>query len=324
MNIINADDKILVTGAGGFIGTNMVLFLIDRGYRVLGVDKKYSKNQKVNEFLEILDVCEEEKFLNLCFSFSPDYIIHLAAETGMESDSCEDFSSNYESVSVLAKVVNSVRSIKKIIMTSSLLVCKNGYIPQNDFDFCPPNGYGHSKVRAEAACRQLIDESKWDIVRPTSVWGEYFDGGYLLFFKLIKRKLFFLPTGASIIKPTCYVGNAVFMIEKIMRDSGFGRVFYLSDYPSSSVQEWASAISHGFYGKSKVFVVPLFFLKAVSFVGDFLKLFKISFPLTSSRLANMLTSQRYPSRNLKEVVGGLPFDIKSSVNRTIEWVDDQG
>jgi hypothetical protein len=141
---------------------------------------------------------------------------------------------------------------------------------------------------------------------------------------MIKKRLFFLPSGAPIIKPTCYVGNAVFMIEKIMTDSGHGRVFYLSDYPNSSVQEWASAISRGFHGESKVSIVPLFLLRLASFVGDFLKAFKISFPLTSSRLANMLTSQRYPSKNLSEIVGELPFDLNSSVSRTIEWVDDQG
>jgi len=51
-------EKVLVTGAGGFIGHHMVRFLKEKGYWVRGVDIKepeFSPKDEANEFL-LLDL----------------------------------------------------------------------------------------------------------------------------------------------------------------------------------------------------------------------------------------------------------------------------
>lgn len=315
--------NIIVSGAGGFIGTNMVLHLLDQGYDVMGFDIKKSKCPKVNKHLTLCSFLDLEKVFEVCDNKKPDYIIHLAAETGMDSDSAEAYSFNYESIEAIRSITNQYPTIKKVILTSSLLVCKNGYIPTNDFDFCPPNGYGHSKAISEAVARQILNDVRWDIVRPTSIWGEFFSGGYELFFKVIKHKLFINPNIDPIIKPTCYVGNAVYMIHEIMINNGNSRVFYLADYPARSVQEWASAISFAFHGKLKLRSMGLKSLKLIAIIGDLFGKLGISFPLTSFRLQNMLVSQEYPTENTAEIVGSLPFNLENSCRRTVSWMKKQ-
>ena len=47
-------EKILVTGAGGFIGHHLVRFLKDKGYWVRGVDIKYPEFSSINKADEFL------------------------------------------------------------------------------------------------------------------------------------------------------------------------------------------------------------------------------------------------------------------------------
>lgn len=73
--------KILVTGAGGFIGSHLCNYLSDRGYYVVGADIKQPEFQKIkaNEFhirdLQIFENCEE-------LVYGMDQVYHLAANMG--------------------------------------------------------------------------------------------------------------------------------------------------------------------------------------------------------------------------------------------------
>ncbi len=56
--------KVLVTGAGGFIGHHLVRYLVDRGYRVRGVDVKEPEFEPTaaHEF-KLLDLRKESNAL---------------------------------------------------------------------------------------------------------------------------------------------------------------------------------------------------------------------------------------------------------------------
>ena len=57
----------------------------------------------------------------------------------------------------LIKIADNIQSIERILFTSSLLVCENGYIPNSDDDYCPPNLYGESKVIGEKIVKSHPD-----------------------------------------------------------------------------------------------------------------------------------------------------------------------
>ena len=76
-NILKVPKKILVTGINGFIGSHLAPGLLEKGYRVIGVDVSYPKNiSKEIKFFR-LDLSEDKSY-----QFLPrdiDIIIHLAA-----------------------------------------------------------------------------------------------------------------------------------------------------------------------------------------------------------------------------------------------------
>jgi nucleoside-diphosphate-sugar epimerase len=312
--------RVIVTGGSGFIGTNLVEALVVEGYTVVSIDKVPPKINGHQRYYRQGDVCDEAFLAATMKDFDPHFIVHLAAVTGMDSQDPVDFKENYASAALLCELSNTAPSLKKIVFTSSLLVCRNGYVPSSDIDYCPPNGYGHSKAISEIVVRESNISVAWDIVRPTSIWGPWFSGGYLNFFKMVSKGLFFNLSGDEILKPTSYVGNACYMMMRIMKSDSNRQTYYLADYPQGSVQEWANTIHRAFGNKGKVAVAPLMMLKVISRLGDFFNAVGLSFPLYSSRLTNMLVSQHYPVADTAAVVGVLPYSRQRGVEATVSWI----
>ena len=320
--------KIIVTGGSGFIGTALVQSLIESNFDVISLDIAEPKLSSHFLYWKKIDI---RNFIDLCdvaIQFQPDYIINLAADLGMHNAPIEMFDTNVLGVENIVKLTNKLNSLKRVIYASSLLVCKNGYIPSSFDDYCPPNVYGESKVLGEKIVKNLSTHRKWVIVRPTSVWGPWFQYSYKKFFKAIKRRYYFQPGFHSPVKPICFVGNATFMMSKILvanENDVNGKYFYLADYPTCTTREWAKTIRNAFGYNDCVPVMPIFLLRLAAYCGDFIAYFGVKDPIFSSfRLTNMLTGAVYPTAELKHIVTDLPYDLSSSVEMTITWMQDQG
>ena len=84
--------KIIVTGGSGFIGSNLVNFLIKKNYYVINLDKlTYSANKYKNKLLNNknyklikLDIANRKKIEKIILKFKPKAIFNLAAETHVD------------------------------------------------------------------------------------------------------------------------------------------------------------------------------------------------------------------------------------------------
>lgn len=85
--------NILVTGGAGFIGSNLIRLLLTRGHSVLNVDKfTYAGNPasltdlhgSSSYQLLAADICDETAMSEAFNSFSPDWVMHLAAESHVD------------------------------------------------------------------------------------------------------------------------------------------------------------------------------------------------------------------------------------------------
>ena len=83
----------LITGVGGFIGSNAATFLLDRGQRVVGLDDfstgkrehiQRIKQKHTNNFVFFEGSILNEELLGACFR-QADIIVHLAAQVSVAS-----------------------------------------------------------------------------------------------------------------------------------------------------------------------------------------------------------------------------------------------
>ncbi|WP_448583928.1 NAD-dependent epimerase/dehydratase family protein [Thermocrinis sp.] len=170
--------KVLITGAGGYIGCRLVEYLQDKGYEIKALDRFYFGKERLQRLITDSKVELVEKDIRL---FDPeilkgvDVVIDLAAlsndPTG-ELDPVKTWSINYLGrfrVAVLSKVMG----VKRYILPSSCSVYgfQEEIVSENS-PVNPLTTYAKANYKAEVDIKKLIDD-KFSVVilRFATVYG---------------------------------------------------------------------------------------------------------------------------------------------------------
>ena len=317
--------KFLITGGSGFIGTNLINNLMYYSNQIINIDLLKPKINKHKKFWIKVDINNYDKLNKICNKFRPDYIINLAAKTDLNGKNLNYYKTNFKGVENLIKCSLSIKKLKKILFFSSRLVCKIGYQPKNFKDYCPSTIYGKSKVLGEKILnsKKYNNFKKWSNIRVTSLWGPWFDVPYKNFFLIIKRGLYFNPTNKKIYKSFGYVENSIFQIKKLLICNEIytqKKNFYLADFEPIEINKFANKIANTF-NSSKPKNIPFFLLNVGAVFGDILKLFQISFPITTFRLNNLKTNMIHDTNDLKKISGPLPYSVNKGIRKTVKWIN---
>jgi nucleoside-diphosphate-sugar epimerase len=167
--------KVLVTGATGFLGREIVKELLANNFEVIGIGR--TKSVDIN--IEQIDITNEIEVKKLNKLIGVDVIIHsagLAHQFGKTSR--EDFFrvnvKGTENIANLAKVIN----VRHFILISSVSVYGKAKTNFNNFEFqenleCYPIGdYAESKFAAEKIAENLCSDITLTILRPATIIGE--------------------------------------------------------------------------------------------------------------------------------------------------------
>lgn len=314
--------KILITGGSGFIGTNLVDYYVSKGWNVKNIDLIQPKHPEAMSLWEQCDIRDYASLEVIFLEFTPDYIIHLAARTDLEGKTIDDYSANTKGVENVLKAASQLKNLKKLLITSSMLVCHTGYIPSNQHDYAPSTFYGESKVITEKLVWANRPNCDWAILRPTSMWGPWFGVPYRNFFDIVKAGKYFHIGHQSCTKTYGYIENAVYQIDQILLSPTLdeaNKVFYLGDKPAIFIEEWADQIAAAL-GK-KIHRVPFWTIRLAALFGDILKRLSIQFPMTSFRLKNMTTDNIIPLDNTYELAPTPPVDRITGIKRTLKWME---
>ena len=312
--------RILITGGSGFIGTNAVEHFARR-HKVLNLDIVAPINPAHESFWRQVDLLDANALSATVANFDPHFVLHLAARTDLDGHSLDDYAVNTIGVSNLLEALVAARSLQRVIFASSMLVCRIGYQPNSDLDFCPVNPYGESKVRGELLVRESLPSVPWAFVRPTSIWGPWFREPYRNFFDYVLKGHYFHIGATRVFKTYGYVGNAIYQLQTLLDAPAAdidGRVFYLGDSSEYEIREWADAIASR--QGQRIPQVPLALVRCGAWLGDLLKAFGLRFPMTSFRLKNMTTENCIDLRPTFALAPKLPFDRDRSIDLTLDWL----
>ncbi len=314
----------LVTGGSGFIGTNLVGAYRTAGVLVRNADIVAPRNPADRDLWVEANVNQRDSLHAVVENFRPTHVYHLGARTDLDGDQLTDYPTNTSGVTNVVEVLHGASTRPaRLVVASSRMVCKIGYQPKSDEDYCPPNAYGASKVETERIVRATA-EIPWVLVRPTSIWGPWFDVPYRDFFLSIARGRYVHPAGRSIPKNFGYVGNTIWQLHRLMTAAEpdvNARTFYLGD-PEIEVRDFADRISRAL-GRRRTREVPLGVLRVLALTGDIMERAGRRAPLTSFRLDNLLTPMHHDLNALAAVTGEPPFGLNESVPTTVAWLREQ-
>lgn len=316
--------RIIITGASGFIGTNLLEFYLEHGWHTINIDCCSPQNKDHLKFWKCVDITDYHSYKNEVLSFDPEYFIHLAAKTDLEGKTLEDYRTNTLGIQNTLSILKQCKNLKRAIFASSQLVCK-GRMPTNDNDYNVVNLYGESKKQGELLIKNdpcLAFE--WAIIRPTSIWGPWFREPYNKFFKVIISGKYFHIGRASCTKTYGFVGNIVYQIDEILKASFNAidrEVFYLGDIEPYNIEEWSNEIAS--FTNSKINRLPLFCVKILAIAGDLLKKLNINFPMTTYRLKNMTNNNIRDLSKVFKIAPKPPFTRTEGIQITLEWLKRQ-
>ncbi len=318
--------RVLVTGGSGFIGTNLVASYRAAGVTVTNADVQPPRNAADADLWAPVDFTRIDDVRALVFRFRPTHVFHLAARTDLGGREIADYPVNVEGVAaLLSALAETLPPVVRLVVASSRMVCRIGYQPVSDHDYCPSTAYGASKIETERLVRSTV-ATPWVLVRPTSIWGPWFDVPYRDFFLSVARGRYVHPAGRSIQKSFGFVGNTTWQLHRLMTAPDadvLGRTFYVADDPPVDVRDLAYRIRAAL-GKRPVRNVPLPVLRALARTGDLIEQMGHRAPLTSFRLANLLTPMVHDLAPLIDATGAAPYGLDVSVPKTLAWMRQQG
>jgi nucleoside-diphosphate-sugar epimerase len=315
--------RVLITGGSGFIGTNLIEHYLADSATVLNLDPKQPRNPAQAHVWQRCDPLDADAVVAAVTAFGPTHVLHMGARTDLRGATVDEYALNTRGVELVVDAIRQTPSVERAIFASSRMVCRIGYQPTSDDDYCPNTVYGESKVVGERIVRKANLEATWTIVRPSSIWGPWFEVPYRDFFLAVARGRYVHVKGARILKSFGYVENSVYELEKLLAapvDRVSGKTLYLADYPPIEVGHWAELIRSEL-GEGPIRTAPLAALKVAARSGDLLERFTSrSAPLTTFRLTNLLTQMEYDLSELEALVGDLPVPLDTAVERTVDWL----
>lgn len=155
--------RVLVTGAKGQLGSDVVNELNSRKYETIGVD------------IEEMDITDPESVNKIVVKANPDVVIHCAAWTAVDAAEDRDNISIVRSVNVegTKNIANACKKLdcKMIYISTDYVFSGRGTDPWKPDcrNYAPLNVYGQTKLEGELAVAGAFD--KYFIVRIAWVFG---------------------------------------------------------------------------------------------------------------------------------------------------------
>ena len=318
--------KAFVTGATGFVGSNLVDRLVELGFDVYCLRRKTSniqwlKNKNVN-FVEG-DLFDNEVLENTLKD--TDYVFHVAGV--VKSKTREGFykGNTYATKNLVELTYKSNPNIKRFVFVSSQAVCgpnpddkpvTEEYIPR------PITTYGITKLKSEEEVLKFKDKIPVSIVRPPAIYGPR-DTEILIYFKTFAKGLNSIIGFGDKYLSLIYVEDLVDGIIAASNENiKSGEIFFICSNESYSWDEIAETTSKILNRNPIKIRIPHFVVFTVGTISQSLSIFSKNAATLNIEKCKDITRRRWVCSNEKarKVLGFNPkHSLEQGFQKTIEW-----
>lgn len=163
--------KILITGSAGMIGSCVVRDLLDKGYRIVGADRRESDYRHENLKQVVIDLADKKALEELFREEQVDRCIHLAALAHFAGENDLSFERfKFVNVTCAENVFEACAKYDVPVLFISTVdaigMVKGVITPETKLN--PISNYGKSKAMAEERLKEICQ--KWNIYRFSPVY----------------------------------------------------------------------------------------------------------------------------------------------------------
>lgn len=243
--IAPGNGRILVTGAGGFVGRALCTVLRQEQLAASAALRRIPGGTGLPQEIAVGDLGPDTDWRTALQGVS--CVVHLAARTHVLNERSPDPLAEYRRINVLATenlARQAARSgVRRFVFLSSVKV--NGESTSSrpfstDDTPAPEDAYGISKHEAEDVLRAIGGETGMEIVilRPPLVYGPGVKGNFLRLLKAVAKGVPLPLASIDNRRSLVYVGNLVDAIIACIREpAAAGRTFLVSDGEDLSTPE---------------------------------------------------------------------------------------
>jgi nucleoside-diphosphate-sugar epimerase len=316
----------LVTGASGFVGSNLVDLLISKNYKVRVIARAESKLQWIKDLPIEVKNCDYHDIEGLKDAVKGcDYIFHVA---GVIKSKTKDgyFKGNRDVTrNLLDAAKESISNLKRFVHVSSQAAVGPSYngIPIDETaSYRPVSVYGKSKMAAELEVLKEKDSMPITICRPPSVYGPR-DPEILVFFQTISKGLHpligFEKKNISLIHISDLTRGLLLAAESQKAE---GQIYFISSEEYYSWEKIGDLASRLLGKKTFKIRIPHFLVYVVAGFSQFFSHFKKEALKLSLEFANEMVQQNWTC-SVKKAINELGYrqqiDLETGFKDTIDW-----
>jgi nucleoside-diphosphate-sugar epimerase len=323
--------RIAITGAAGFIGSNLVRYLTQRGYSVIALMRAPNEKQSLQPgVLDVLaaDVTDPAALRN-AFN-GVDVVVHLAALfTNPEASRHQYYQVNVEGTKNVLEAARD-SGVRRVIHCSTVGVASGVGLPpySETTPYSPPGSdkYETTKCEAERLVLQFYKTSGLPIVviRPAQVYGPG-DVRKAKFYRMVKKGVVVNP--GRTMKHLVYVDDLCRAIELAMvREEAVGEIFIIAGEKPIALKDLIGLVASELgvpIPKIGLPATPITWLCSVTeAVCGFLHIK----PPLYQRSMDFFTRSVYfdVSKAEKQLGFRAQVDVYTGVAKTAAWYRDQG
>lgn len=292
--------KLLISGASGFVGQNLIKSLNEYDIKKLTLRFKKIQDVNIERFDKVIHL--SGKAHDLKNTSTPDE--YYQVNTELTKKVFDAFLASEAKVFITLSSVKAVADEVEGVLTEE-------HIPN------PITHYGKSKLLAEQyiLSKKIPKGKRVYILRPCMIHGPGNKGNLNLLYNLVSKGLP-MPLGVfENNRSFLSVENLCFIIKELIEQEDIpSGVYNVADDQSLSTNELIHLISNSLGKTPKIWNIPSNIVKIIAKIGDFLRL-----PLNTERLNKLTESYLVSNQKIIEAIGKpLPIRAKDGLIKTFK------
>lgn len=237
----------VVTGANGFIGSNLCNYLSQLQIHTYGIVRKMKPNMTIreNDFLHIIEMDLSKDFFSKQFPLSSIDTFYQLAWDGSSGKALADYEQQIQNITLSARMFELAKQLhaKKFIFTSTINEYEILGLKEGDLSKVrPSNIYAVSKIASDSICKILSTQSEVSYTKAilSNIFGpgDYSNKIHNTFIRCMLQGTSPLLTKGEGLYDWLYIQDAVKMLAAVGEHSIKGKEYYIGNRKPRKFKEF--------------------------------------------------------------------------------------